>query len=66
MAEEKNTKKSGALAGLKSEFQKIVWASPDDVRKQTTAVVAVSVVVALIIIVVDAAVQGGVNALIKL
>ena len=50
MAEEKKTK-SGRFAGLKTEFGKIVWADPKDVSKQTTAVVAVSVVLAVIIIV---------------
>ena len=65
MAEEKNTK-SGLFAGLKTEFNKIVWADPKDVSKQTTAVVAVSVVVALIIIVLDALINQGVDILISL
>ena len=58
MAEEKNTK-SGRLSGLKTEFGK-------DVSKQTTAVIAVSVVVALIIIVLDAVINKGVNILVNL
>ncbi|MCR5415495.1 MAG: preprotein translocase subunit SecE [Pseudobutyrivibrio sp.] len=66
MAEEKKTKKSGRLEGLKTEFSKIVWASRSDVSKQTTAVVAVSVVVALIIIVLDAVINKGVNILVNL
>lgn len=65
MAEEKNTK-SGRFAGLKAEFSKIVWADKADVSKQTTAVVAVSVVVALIIIVLDAVINKGVNILVNL
>ena len=65
MAEEKKTK-SGRFAGLKTEFDKIVWADPKDVSKQTTAVVAVSVVVALIIIVLDAVINKGVNILVNL
>ena len=65
MAEEKNVK-SGRFAGLKTEFNKIVWADPKDVSKQTTAVVAVSVVVALIIIVLDAVINKGVNILVNL
>ncbi len=65
MADEKKTK-SGRLAGLKTEFSKIVWADPADVSKQTTAVVAVSVVVALIIIVLDAVINKGVNILVNL
>lgn len=65
MAEEKNTK-SGRFAGLASEFKKIVWADPKDVSKQTTAVVAVSVVVAVIIIVLDAVINKGVSILVSL
>ncbi|SEK71985.1 preprotein translocase subunit SecE [Pseudobutyrivibrio ruminis] len=65
MAEEKKTK-SGRFAGLKTEFEKIVWADPKDVSKQTTAVVAVSVVVAVIIIVLDALINKGVNILVNL
>ena len=65
MAEEKNTK-SGRLSGLKAEFGKIVWADSKDVSKQTTAVIAVSVVVALIIIVLDAVINKGVNILVNL
>ena len=64
MADEKN--KSGRLKGLKAEFNKIVWADPTDVSKQTTAVVAVSVVVAVIIIVLDAVINKGVNILVNL
>ena len=65
MAEEKNLK-SGRFTGLKAEFNKIVWADPKDVSKQTTAVVAVSVVVALIIIVLDALINKGVGILVSL
>jgi preprotein translocase subunit SecE len=65
MAEEKKVK-SGRLAGLKAEFKKIVWADPKDVSKQTTAVVAVSVVVALVIIVLDAVINKGVGILVSL
>ena len=64
MADEKN--KSGRFKGLKTEFSKIVWADPTDVSKQTTAVVAVSVVVAVIIIVLDAVINKGVNILVNL
>ena len=65
MADEKNTK-SGRFAGLKAEFNKIVWADPKDVSKQTTAVVAVSVVVALIIVAMDTVIKQGVNILVGL
>ena len=65
MADEKKVK-TGRFSGLRTEFSKIVWADPKDVSKQTTAVVAVSVVVAVIIIVLDALIQQGVNILVNL
>ena len=64
MADEKKVK-SGRFSGLKTEFYKIVWADPKDVSKQTTAVVAVSVVVAVVIIVLDALINKGVNILVN-
>ena len=66
MAAEKKSKMSARMAGLKGEFNKIVWAEPKDVSKQTTAVIALSVVTALIIIVVDAVINYGVEFLINL
>ncbi|MCR4694832.1 MAG: preprotein translocase subunit SecE [Pseudobutyrivibrio sp.] len=66
MAEEKKSKKSGLFEGLKGEFNKIVWADPKNVSKQTTAVIAVSVVTALIIVVLDAMINNGVEILVNL
>lgn len=66
MSEQKKSKMSERVAGLKGEFNKIVWAAPADVTKQTTAVVVVSIVVALIIIVIDAVINQGVQILVNL
>lgn len=52
--------------GLKAEFNKINWASKDDVTKQTTAVVVISVVLGLLIAVIDFALQSGINFLVSL
>ena len=60
MAEEKKAK-SGRFAGLKAEFNKIVWADPKDVSKQTTAVVVVSVICCALIAVLDYAFEYGMN-----
>ena len=65
MAENKS-KMSERFSNLKGEFNKIVWADRKDVSKQTTAVVCVSVVVALVIIVVDAVINYGVDILVNL
>lgn len=62
---EKAPKKSW-FAGLKSEFKKIIWPDKESLAKQTAAVVAVSIVLALIIAVFDAVIQYGVNFLVSL
>ena len=51
--------------GLKSEYRKIIWPDKTDLAKQTAAVVVVSAVLGVIITVIDFAVQGGMNLLLK-
>ncbi len=51
--------------GLKAEFNKIVWPDKKSLGKQTTAVVALSIVLGVIITVVDFVVQYGIDFLIK-
>lgn len=52
--------------GLKAEFRKIIWPSREDIRKETTAVVVVSVLLGVIIAVLDFIVQHGVDFLVNL
>ncbi len=52
--------------GLKAEFKKIIWPTRQDVVKQTTAVVAVSVVLGFIIAVLDFLIQNGIDILVTL
>ena len=52
--------------GLKREFNKIIWPTKDTLVKQTTAVIAVSVVLGLIISILDTLIQYGVNFLVSL
>lgn len=52
--------------GIRTEFAKIAWPTPEDVAKQSAAVVAVSVISALLIVVIDMVVQYGVDLLIQL
>ena len=47
--------------GLKSEFNKIVWPTRNDVIKQTITVTVVSFVLAVLIALIDTIVQYGVN-----
>jgi len=66
MSENKKPGMSERFAGLKAEFNKIVWASPETIGKQSTAVVVVSVVIGLIIVVVDAIINFGIDKLVNL
>lgn len=54
------------MEGLKAEFKKIIWPTKEDLGRQTVAVVAVSVVVGLMIAIMDALIQYGVDFLVNL
>ena len=49
------------FTGVKAEFGKIIWPTKDDVTKQTTAVVVVSVICCALIAVLDYAFEYGMN-----
>ncbi len=57
--------KKSWFKGLKAEFRKIIWPDKDALVKQTTAVVAVSVVLGALISVVDALLRYGIDFLVK-
>ena len=64
----KKAAKSGLFAtigdfftGVKAEFGKIIWPTRDDIVKQTTAVVVVSVICCALIAVLDIAFEYGMN-----
>ena len=65
MGENTKTQKKGWFKGLKAEFKKIVWPDKNTLAKQTTAVVAVSVVLGELISVVDALLRYGIDFLVK-
>ena len=58
--------KTSWFTGLSAEFKKIVWPDKQSLVKQTTAVVAVSVVLGLIIALTDYLIQYGVDFLVGL
>ena len=69
MAENANVEKAPKtswMEGLKAEFKKIIWPTKADLGRQTVAVVAVSVVVGLMIAIMDALIQYGVDFLVNL
>jgi preprotein translocase subunit SecE len=65
MGESTKTQKKSWFKGLKAEFRKIVWPDKNTLAKQTTAVVAVSVVLGALISVVDALLRYGIDFLVK-
>ncbi len=52
--------------GLKSEYNKVIWASKDTITKQTIAVTGVSLVLGLIIALIDTILQYGINFLVNI
>ena len=65
MSENTKTQKKSWFKGLQAEFKKVIWPDKNTLTKQTTAVVAVSVVLGAIIALVDFFAQYGVDLLIK-
>lgn len=67
MAETKTTettpKKKGFFKGLKAEFSRIIWPDKDTVWKESAAVLAVSVILALVIAGMDFLIQIGLDAI---
>ena len=58
--------KPGKLSQIKAEFKKIIWPDKTTVRKETTAVVTVSVLLGLLIALLDIVLRYGVDFLISL
>ena len=54
---------SNFFTGVKAEFGKIIWPTRDDIIKQTTAVIIVSVIVCAVIAVLDYAFGFGMDKL---
>ena len=61
-----NAPKQSWFTGLSAEFKKIIWPDKQSLVRQTTAVVAVSVVLGLIIALMDYIIQYGVDFLVGL
>ena len=61
-----SAKSSAGGKGLKSEYNKIVWENKEDVTKQTTAVVVISVILGIIIAIVDWVIKNGIDVITKL
>ncbi len=66
MAKEGKKTMAQKIDGLKSEFKKITFLDKETTAKQTTAVVIVSVVLAVVIAVIDMIFKHGVDILVNL
>ena len=66
MADMENTRKTSKFSQIKAEFKKVIWPDRTTVRKETTAVVAVSVLLGLLIALLDIVLRYGVDFLISL
>jgi preprotein translocase subunit SecE len=60
-----NAPKRNWYKGLKAEFYKIIWPDQKSLVKQSTAVVAISIILGLIISLLDAVIKYGVDFLVK-
>ena len=65
MSENTKTQKKSWFKGLQAEFKKIIWPDKKTLARQTTAVVAVSVVLGAVIAVIDAVLRYGIDLLVK-
>ncbi|MBM6751102.1 preprotein translocase subunit SecE [Mediterraneibacter glycyrrhizinilyticus] len=65
MSEKTKTQKKSWFKGLQAEFKKVIWPDQKTLAKQTTAVVAVSVVLGALIAVIDAVLRYGIDLLVK-
>ena len=61
---EKKQKKSW-FKGLKAEFKKVIWPDKKTLTKQTVAVTVFSILLGLIIALVDALIQYGIDFIVK-
>lgn len=61
---ENKAPKQSWFSGLSAEFKKIIWPDKQSLARQTTAVVAVSVVMGLVIALLDFLIQYGVDFLV--
>ena len=66
MAKEETSSTGKWIDGLKAEFRKIIWPNRDDVQKETTAVVVVSVILGVVIALLDFLIQHGVDFIVNL
>ena len=65
MSDKAKTQKRSWFKGLQAEFKKVIWPDRKTLARQTTAVIAVSVVLGAVIAVVDAILKYGIDLLVR-
>ena len=65
MSEKQKTQKKSWFKGLHAEFKKVIWPDKKTLARQTTAVVAVSILLGAVIAVVDVIPRYGIDLLVK-
>ena len=65
MSEKTRTQKKSWFKGLQAEFKKIIWPDKKTLARQTTAVVAVSFILGIVIAVVDVILRYGIDLLVR-
>ncbi len=65
MSEKTKTQKKSWFKGLQAEFKKVIWPDKKTLARQTTAVVAVSVILGIIIAVIDVILRYGIDLLVR-
>ena len=64
-AKTQKTQQKSWFKGLQAEFKKVIWPDRKTLARQTTAVIAVSVVLGAVIAVVDAILKYGIDLLVR-
>ena len=65
MSDKTKTQKKSWFKGLQAEFKKVIWPDKKTLARQTTAVVAVSILLGAVIAVVDVILRYGIDLLVK-
>ena len=65
MSENTKPQKKSWFKGLQAEFKKVIWPDKRTLARQTTAVVAVSLILGALIAIIDAILQFGIELLMR-
>ena len=65
MSDKAKTQKKSWFKGLQAEFKKVIWPDKKTLARQTAAVVTVSVILGVLIAIIDAILQFGLEFLVR-